>query len=129
MREAVVFRWFLALALALALSRLAADAAPGEPPARPAAPAAGGDWPVWRGPKGDGIVTDSAVPTKWSATENVVWKVSVPGIGHSSPVVSNGRVFLTSFDPQTNDRLLLCFDRADGKLLWQKSVLTAAPEK
>jgi outer membrane protein assembly factor BamB len=87
------------------------------------------DWPVWRGPKGDGIVSDPAVPTKWSATENVVWKVPVPRTGHSSPVVSNGRVFLTSFDPETKDRLLLSFDRRDGKLLWQKTVLTAAPEK
>ncbi|HVL12421.1 MAG TPA: PQQ-binding-like beta-propeller repeat protein [Gemmata sp.] len=91
--------------------------------------AQGGDWPVWRGPKGDGIVNDPAVPVKWSATENVCWKVAVPGAGHSSPVVSNGRVFLTSFLPETNDRVLLCFDRADGKLLWQKTVLTAAAEK
>jgi outer membrane protein assembly factor BamB len=87
------------------------------------------DWPVWRGPKGDGIVADRAVPTKWSATENVVWKVAVPGIGHSSPIVSNGRVFLTSFDPETKDRLLLCFDRTSGKRLWQQAVLTAVPEK
>jgi outer membrane protein assembly factor BamB len=90
--------------------------------------AEGGEWPVWRGPKGDGIVNDTAVPTKWSATENVVWKVAVPGVGHSSPVVSNGRVFLTSFDPSTKERLMLCFDRASGKLLWKKAVLTAAPE-
>ncbi len=87
------------------------------------------DWPVWRGPKGDGVVTDAAVPTKWSATKNVVWKVEVPGTGHSSPVVSNGRVFLTSFDSSTNDRVLLCFDRTDGKLLWKKSVLSAAAGK
>ncbi|WP_439624518.1 outer membrane protein assembly factor BamB family protein [Gemmata sp.] len=90
---------------------------------------AAADWPVWRGPKGDGVVTDPGVPTRWSATENVLWKVPVPGVGHSSPVVSNGRVFLTSFDPETNDRLLLCFDRTGGKLLWKQVVLTAAPEK
>ncbi|MBP3955999.1 PQQ-binding-like beta-propeller repeat protein [Gemmata sp. G18] len=87
------------------------------------------DWPVWRGPKGDGIVTDAAVPTKWSATENVVWKVEVPGAGHSSPVVSNGHIFLTSFDSSTTDRMLLCFDRKDGKLLWKQSVLSATAEK
>jgi outer membrane protein assembly factor BamB len=87
------------------------------------------DWPVWRGSKGDGIVTDAAVPAKWSATENVRWKVAVPGVGHSSPVVSNGRVFLTSFVPESNDRVLLCFDRADGKLRWHKTVLSAAAEK
>jgi outer membrane protein assembly factor BamB len=87
------------------------------------------DWPVWRGPKGDGIVNDPAVPATWSATENVRWKVAVPGVGHSSPVVSSGRVFLTSFVPESNDRVLLSFDRADGKLLWQKTVLTALAEK
>ncbi|MCS6865213.1 MAG: PQQ-binding-like beta-propeller repeat protein [Gemmataceae bacterium] len=91
--------------------------------------ASSADWPMWRGPKGDGIVADPAVPTRWSITENVQWKVPVPGIGHSSPVVANGRVFLTSFDPKTNDRWLLCFDRNDGQLLWQKTVLTAPPEK
>jgi hypothetical protein len=99
------------LALALALTARAAD------------------WPAFRGPNSDGTVTDRAVPTKWSATENVVWKADVPGIGHSSPVVAAGRVFLTSFDPATNDRLLLCYDRATGKQLWKRTVLTAAPEK
>jgi outer membrane protein assembly factor BamB len=87
------------------------------------------DWPVWRGPKGDGIVTDAAVPRKWSAIENVVWKVPVPGVGHSSPIVSSGRVFLTSFLSDSTDRVLLCFDRESGKLLWQKTVLTSAAEK
>jgi outer membrane protein assembly factor BamB len=87
------------------------------------------DWPLWRGPKGDGIVTDPAVVQQWSATENVVWKVPVPGIGHSSPVVSAGLIFLTSFDPDTKNRLLLCFERKDGKLLWQKTVLSADVEK
>lgn len=89
---------------------------------------AAGDWPGWRGPNGDGVVADPAVPLAWSATENVRWKVPVPGVGHSSPVVSNGRVFLTSYLPDTNDRVLLAFDRADGKLAWQKTVLTAPPE-
>lgn len=87
------------------------------------------DWPVWRGPKGDGIATDTAVPRKWSATENVVWKVPVPGIGHSSPIVTHGRVFLTSFLSDSTDRVLLCFDRETGKLLWQKTVLTSVVEK
>lgn len=85
------------------------------------------DWPVWRGPKGDGVVTDPGVPLTWSATENVVWKVPVPGIGHSSPVVSAGRVFVTSCVDE--DRVLLCFDRDTGKRLWQKTVLAAPVEK
>ena len=94
-----------------------------------ALPLSSADWPRFRGPNGDGVVTDPAVPTTWSATENVRWKVPVPGTGHSSPVVSNGRVFLTSYLPDTNDRVLLCFDRAGGKRLWQKVVVTAPAEK
>jgi outer membrane protein assembly factor BamB len=92
-------------------------------------PAGAADWPGWRGPKGDGVTADPAVPTEWSATKNVVWCVDVPGTGHSSPIVSNGRVFLTSYDPVSNDRLLLCFDRKDGSALWKRTVLTAAAEK
>ena len=87
------------------------------------------DWPAFRGPNGDGVATDPAVPKTWSATENVLWKVLVPGIGHSSPIVSGGRVFLTAFLPDTGDRVLICFDRQTGKQLWQKAVLTAPPEK
>jgi len=87
------------------------------------------DWPAFRGPNGDGVVNDPGVPKSWSATENVVWKVPVPGIGHSSPIVSGGRIFLTAFLADTSDRVLVCFDRKDGKEIWRKTVLTAAPEK
>jgi outer membrane protein assembly factor BamB len=87
------------------------------------------DWPAFRGPNGDGVVADPGVPKTWSATENVVWKVPVPGIGHSSPIVSNGRVFLTTFLPEGGERVLLCLDRKDGKELWRKTVLSAPPEK
>jgi hypothetical protein len=87
------------------------------------------DWPRFRGPNGDGVANDPGVPVTWTATENVLWKVPVPGVGHSSPVVSNGRVFLTSFLPESNERVLLCFDRTGGKKVWQKTVVTAPAEK
>jgi outer membrane protein assembly factor BamB len=90
--------------------------------------AAASDWPVWRGPKGDGVVVDPSIPLKWSASQNVAWKVPVSGIGHSSPVICAGRVFLTAFDPATKERLLLCYDRKDGTLLWRAAVLTAEAE-
>jgi outer membrane protein assembly factor BamB len=91
------------------------------------APAA--DWPAWRGPNGDGVVKDPGVPVKWNTTENVVWKAAVPGIGHSSPIVSKGCVFLTSFVPETKERVLLCYEGKSGQLSWRKRVLTAEPEK
>ncbi len=91
--------------------------------------ASAGDWPTWRGPKGDGIVTDPAVPLTWSATENVIWKVPTVGLGHSSPIVSGDRIFLTAFLPESGDRALFAYDRSSGKEQWRKTVLTAAPEK
>lgn len=93
----------------------------------PAAPAA--DWPSWRGPNGDAISRDGNVPLAWSATENVAWKVPVPGVGHSSPVIARGRIYLTSFLADSNDRVVICFDARDGKKLWQQTAATAAAEK
>ena len=54
------------------------------------------DWPQWRGPNGSGIVDDANVPDKWSASENLVWKAALAGLGVSSPIVSGDRVFVTS---------------------------------
>src|SRR6478735_9903001 len=75
-----------------------------------------GDWPQWRGPRGDGTSEETGLPTKWSATENVRWSAELPGKGHSSPIVCKGRVFLTAAISDTEERVLLCLDRKDGKL-------------
>jgi outer membrane protein assembly factor BamB len=93
--------------------------------------AAAEDWPVWRGPRGDGTSTDQHAPIKWKAAgseENIAWKVSLDGTGHSSPIISAGRIFVTACDEATGKRLLTCFDRATGKSLWQRDVLTAPLE-
>jgi hypothetical protein len=86
------------------------------------------NWPQWRGPNGDGISLETNVPVKWSASENVVWKTSIPGEGHSSPVVWGASVFLTTAMPNSQARLLLRLDARTGNILWQRTVLTAAPE-
>jgi outer membrane protein assembly factor BamB len=86
------------------------------------------DWPGWRGPRGDGSSLESSVPTRWSATENIVWKTAIPGLGHSSAIVWGDSVFTTTALPEQADRLLLCFDRKTGKVLWQRTVLTAPLE-
>ncbi len=98
--------------------------------------AAAGDWPGWRGPHGDGTSDDKGVPLRWTATENVAWKTPIPGKGHSSPVVWGDRVFLTTCleedarHPEDKARrMLLCLDRRDGRVLWQKEVLSAPLEK
>lgn len=75
-------------------------------------------WPRWRGPSGQGIVTGTGYPEKWSGTENVDWKVEVPGRGNSSPIVWRDRIFVTTGE-DGGKRAVLCFDRGNGKLLWR----------
>jgi outer membrane protein assembly factor BamB len=78
-----------------------------------------GDWPRFRGPNGTGIATDKNVPVKWSE-DNFLWKTPVPGVGHSSPIVHSGRVFLQSASEDGKERWLLCFDAVKGELLWKQ---------
>ena len=54
------------------------------------------NWPQWRGPSGLGVSAESGLPTKWSAGENIAWSVALAGLGSSSPIVWNDRVFVTS---------------------------------
>ena len=96
-----------------------------------ASPLRADNWPAWRGPRNDGTSTESAFPLKWSATQNIAWKTEIPGAGHSSPIVWNDRVFITTCveQGQIGERRLICLDRASGRILWQKLVLTASLER
>jgi len=87
------------------------------------------NWPAWRGPRGDGTSLEKNVPVRWSGTENVVWKVPVPGKGHASPMVWADRIFVVTALPAKEHRLLLCLDRSSGKMLWQRVVLEAPLER
>ena len=76
------------------------------------------DWPCWRGPTRDGIAKDHPkLVTKWSETENILWKAEIPGKGHGSPIVVGSRVILATADGSSQS--LLAFDRKTGKLLWK----------
>ncbi|HVE40513.1 MAG TPA: PQQ-binding-like beta-propeller repeat protein [Planctomycetota bacterium] len=86
------------------------------------------EWSGWRGPRRDGTSLESGFPLRWSATENVLWKVSIPGKGHSSPVVWGDRIFLTTCMEDSGDRKLLCLDRNDGRVLWEQVVVTTPKE-
>ncbi|HMC63726.1 MAG TPA: PQQ-binding-like beta-propeller repeat protein [Gemmataceae bacterium] len=86
------------------------------------------EWPSWRGPRGDGTSHETSIPVRWSANENVRWETPVPGKGHSSPIVWGDRVFVTTCLEKEQKRVLLCLDRRDGKVLWQRVVLTAPLE-
>jgi outer membrane protein assembly factor BamB len=90
------------------------------------------NWPTWRGPDGQGHSAEKDLPLRWSTTENVRWKTPLPDEGNSSPVVWSNRVFLTQATDKVDwpppaaggpasahKRLVMCFDRANGRLLWQ----------
>jgi outer membrane protein assembly factor BamB len=85
-----------------------------------AAAASAANWPAWRGPLGTGISEEKNLPTTWSKTENVKWRVALPEPGNSTPVVWGDRIFLTQAVGER--RTLMCFARGDGKLLWQEGV-------
>jgi outer membrane protein assembly factor BamB len=89
------------------------------PAAEPTLPdVAPADWPWWRGPTLDNKSRDRAAPTKWTRTDNIVWKTPVPGRGHSSPVLWGDRIFLTTADETAQTQRVLAFDRKTGKPLW-----------
>jgi outer membrane protein assembly factor BamB len=81
-----------------------------------------GDWPGFRGPAGQGVSTETNLPLKWSPTENVAWKVPVPGDGWSSPVVVGNRVYLTTATDGGKSCRVLAFAADTGKPLWDKEV-------
>jgi outer membrane protein assembly factor BamB len=85
-------------------------------------------WPGWRGPRSDGTCLESNITANWDPT-NAVWSAEIPGQGHSSPSVWNDRLCLTTALPATQDRILLCLDRASGKILWQQTVVQGPLEK
>src|SRR5262245_30154580 len=85
------------------------------------------DWPEFRGPTGQGIVTGTTLPIEWSPKKNVVWKQALPGKAWSSPVVADGKIYLTnavSIAGGKDDQSLraLCLEAAGGKILWDQEV-------
>ena len=119
-------------ALLLAGLLFAGGAARAAAAAAAAAGPAAAEWPQFRGPTGDGHSPARQVPHRWSATENVAWKTAVPGRGWSSPVLAGGRLYLTSAEAQAGSDALtleaLCFDAADGRLLWKSVVFGQATD-
>ncbi len=111
------------------------------------------NWHHWRGPYATGIAADDAnPPLTWSETENVRWKVAIPGIGHATPIIWGDKVFVQTavegtkaeseeddnpfggFFGGRNDGPLYKFDllaisRSDGSVLWQKTLRAIAPHE
>jgi outer membrane protein assembly factor BamB len=93
------------------------------------------NWPEFRGPTGQGHVLKGGVPTEWGPDKNVAWKQEIPGSGWSSPVVCDGRVYLTTAvaaeKGRTTDLSLraLCLEAKTGKVLWDVEALRAGGDQ
>jgi outer membrane protein assembly factor BamB len=99
------------------------------------------DWARFRGPNGSGVSSDPALmPVTWSPSQNLKWKVDLPGPGSSSPIIVRDRVFITCWsgygvergnrsDDQTGlKRHLICLNRQTGAIIWDKTVEPFLPE-
>src|SRR5262245_59600187 len=101
-------------------------------------------WPQWRGPFGTGVGPHADPPLNWSETNNIKWKLALPGEGDSTPIVWADRVFVLSAIPsgkgntevangKSSDQsfrfAVISVDRATGKILWQKVAREAAPHE
>jgi outer membrane protein assembly factor BamB len=95
-----------------------------------ASPLRAADWPQFRGPGGLGVSADQGLPLNWGPTQNIAWKVALPGKGASSPIVVGSRVIVTCHSGTVDQvsRQILCFNRADGELLWSTDVPSKLPE-
>jgi outer membrane protein assembly factor BamB len=78
------------------------------------------EWTRFRGPNGSGISAANTVPIRWTE-KDFNWKVELPGVGHSSPVLWGERIFVTSGDEATGERLILCLRTQDGRRLWSRA--------
>ena len=115
-----------------------------------AAALATGQWPQFRGPESAGVAEDPRLPERWSETENVAWKTEIPGVGWSSPVVWDDRIFVTSVIPMIEQEkprtgiyldgrrvtpppgehrwMVYCVDVETGKIRWEREVHRSVPK-
>lgn len=106
----------------------------------PAAQSSSVDWPAFRGPGGMGISGAKGLPLTWSLDKNIKWKRELPGAGSSSPIVFGDHIYLTCWSgylvPKEDrgnlddlTRHLVCLNRDDGTILWDRPVKAAQPEQ
>ena len=87
-------------------------------------------WPDFRGPSGQGHSATTGLPTSFSPTDHVRWKVAIPGKGWSTPIIDDGRVVLTTAvpsgetPPAKQSLRALCLDAASGKTLWERELFS-----
>lgn len=114
-----------------------------------------GNWPRWRGPLDTGVAPDANPPTEWSETENLRWKVRIPGLGHAAPIIWNNRVYIMTAvktnrpaaagdteapaerrrgrgkRPPTNvfKFVVMSLDRKTGRTVWESTAIEAVPHE
>ena len=137
-------RLFFMVPILLCVALLAAAYAKGDAQAE-------GHWPQWRGPLGTGVAPLADPPVEWSETENIRWKVELPGQGHSTPVIWGDRIFATTAVPygeasapqysgapgghdelpvvQHHKFVVMALSRGDGQVLWQRTLRQALPHE
>ncbi len=84
------------------------------------------NWPSWRGPDNNGTSKETGLPTTWSETKNVAWKLPLPGKGSSTPIIWGDRIFLTAAD---NGGLVLLCISTQGKILWTRKLAAETGKK
>lgn len=100
------------------------------------------DWPQWRGPDASGAAVAANPPTTWSESENIKWKIDVPGISSSTPIVLGDRVYVATAvktdrvkeDAESAvknyyDYMVLAYDRATGKEVWRTTLTSQVPHE
>ncbi|MBX7073693.1 MAG: PQQ-like beta-propeller repeat protein [Pirellulales bacterium] len=86
------------------------------------------EWTRFRGPNGSGVSEAQGIPAEWTEAD-YRWRVELPGVGHSAPVIWGDKVFLTSADNDNATRMAHCLSARDGKLLWSRSYTSSLHTK
>ena len=85
-----------------------------------------GQWERFRGPNGTGVSESAGLPAAFGGGKNLIWRTELPP-GHSSPVIGDGRVYLTAFD---HDQLFtFCLEQRSGRILWKREAPRPRREK
>ena len=110
------------------------------------------NWHHWRGPHATGVAVDANPPTTWSETENIRWKVTIPGTGHAVPIIWEDKIFIQTaiegkeekkesedtnpfsgfFQRDSGPKYkfdLIALNRSDGSVLWQKTLREISPHE
>jgi outer membrane protein assembly factor BamB len=91
------------------------------------------DWPQFRGPGGQGVSTETGLPTEWNESKNLKWKLDLPGEGSSSPIVYGDKLFVTCYSGGSGNagnlnRHLLCITSDTGEIVWSKEIPATVSE-